>query len=703
MNKQIETKTAMLIIAGAVVIFLLSTIAAIKLYSGQNLSLSLPGANKSTPSVISERPTPKDEAALKDKIAKFSSEQEFKNYLEISGESNASPFFGFGRGGAVMDNSMPAASTAMDKSSAREMTLSAPQTPSPERVSGTNVQVLGIDEPDIIKTDGQQVYLSRMDNNRPIPMIDVERRSLRPSDSKIGMIYPYPYPEFSSKTSILKAFPPDDLKVISEIDKNGDLLLYNDSLIVFSENKHKLFGYNIGNPEEPKEKWTVEIKENDELISARLYKNKVYLVTRSFIKPDRPCPIEPFIANGSTIRYSCDQIYHPSHNVPVDLTYNLLSFDATTGSPDKTASFVGSSSASVLYMSDQAIYLTYNYPGNYVKLLSDFLGLNSDLVPPSISDKIKKIGDYDLSDSAKLTELEDILGHFTRSIGSDEMMRIQNEMTNRVGKFYKEHGRELENTGIVKIGIPDLDIIAMGRVPGKTLNQFSLDEYRDNLRVATTSSSNFGWIGGIISGSNDSSVSDVYVLDKNLNKTGEVTDLGKGERIYSVRFIERNGYVVTFKQVDPFYVLDLADPKNPELKGELKIPGYSSYLHPMDSDTILGVGQENNQVKVTLFDVSTPSNPVELSTYKLDEYYSEIANNHHAFLLDKEHKIFFIPGSKGAYVFSYAGKELKLAKTLSEPGVRRALYINNYLYVISDNKIMVLDESSWEKIKELDL
>ena len=90
---------------------------------------------------------------------------------------------------------------------------------------------------------------------------------------------------------------------------------------------------------------------------------------------------------------------------------------------------------------------------------------------------------------------------------------------------------------------------------------------------------------------------------------GSVVDLGQGERIYSVRFIEDKGYVVTFKQVDPFYVLDLSDPMNPEKKGELKIPGYSSYLHPITKDKILGIGEENNKVKISLFDVSDPADP----------------------------------------------------------------------------------------------
>ena len=142
--------------------------------------------------------------------------------------------------------------------------------------------------------------------------------------------------------------------------------------------------------------------------------------------------------------------------------------------------------------------------------------------------------------------------------------------------------------------------------------------------------------------------------DNKLESIGEVKDLGKTERVYSVRFIDDKGYVVTFRQTDPFYVIDLKNPSNPELKGELKIPGYSGYLHPISKDKILGVGKEDSKVKLSLFDVSDASTPIENAKYIIDDYYSEILQTHKAFMMDSKNKIFFIPGTRGGYIFSYA-------------------------------------------------
>jgi len=183
---------------------------------------------------------------------------------------------------------------------------------------------------------------------------------------------------------------------------------------------------------------------------------------------------------------------------------------------------------------------------------------------------------------------------------------------------------------------------------------------------------------------------------------GSVKDLGKTERIYAVRFLGDMAYVVTFRDTDPFYVLDLSNPKEPELKGELKIPGYSSYLHPITDDLILGIGKEGWEVKLSLFDVATPSEPAEVDKYILEESWSDVLETHHAFLIDRKHGIFFLPGREGGYIFSYADNKLALEKAVRAERARRAIYIDDYLYVVADTKIVVLDETTWEKVNELE-
>jgi len=174
---------------------------------------------------------------------------------------------------------------------------------------------------------------------------------------------------------------------------------------------------------------------------------------------------------------------------------------------------------------------------------------------------------------------------------------------------------------------------ASGSVDGHLLNQFSLDEYEGNLRVAVTEGAPWSF--------EEDSESKIVVLaerDGVLVEIGSVGEMGKGERIYSVRFIGEAAYVVTFRQVDPLYVVDLSDPEAPSVTGELKIPGYSAYLHPIGDGMILGVGQEADSqgrtlgAKATLFDVSDPSDPRELSSWTLAAAYTDVEWEHLAFL-----------------------------------------------------------------------
>ncbi|MCX6797144.1 MAG: beta-propeller domain-containing protein [Candidatus Doudnabacteria bacterium] len=139
------------------------------------------------------------------------------------------------------------------------------------------------------------------------------------------------------------------------------------------------------------------------------------------------------------------------------------------------------------------------------------------------------------------------------------------------------------------------------------------------------------------------------------------------------------------------------------MKGELKIPGFSSYLHPLAANLILGVGQESGKVKLSLFDASNPSDPKELDKYQLDEYWTDVSSTHHAFLQDKDHGVFFLPGGNNGYIFSYKDNKLKLEKAVSNIQAKRALYINDIMYIVGSDKIVTVDEKTWERIGEMEL
>ncbi|MBU4331621.1 beta-propeller domain-containing protein [Patescibacteria group bacterium] len=618
----------------------------------------------------------------------FSSEQEFKEYVQASELAYSGGFaWGGGMRSEMMAIDMEAGEAAMAPAASFSDNAQKNLVSTPDRVSETNVQVLGIDEPDIVKTDGNQIYFSKEQVygwREPMMMEIMEDRKIMPPS------------ESQAATKVIKAFPPADLEVKSSINRQGDLLLYGDMLVVFTYDT--IYGYDISDPGKPDEKWKVEYEDNNYLVSARAYGGKIYLVTQQNINRNNPCPIRPISSNGKILEIACTSVYHPVNSVPVDVTYTALIINPDTGNISQDISFVGTSGTSIVYMSTDSLYITYSYYGDFTEFFYNFLIQESDIFPSWVTEKVKKLMDYDISAGSKLSELQVILNDYQNSLSNDDRLKLENELSNRLEDYFDAHKRELEKTGIAKIGLEDFKVQATGVVPGQPLNQFSVDEYNDHLRIATTIGNRFWMFGG-----NGESANDVYVLDDELKITGSVANMGLTERIYSARFIADMGYIVTFRQTDPFYVLDLSDPKNPQLKGELKIPGYSSYLHPIAKDRILGIGKEDNQVKISLFDVSDPTNPKEASKYTLSEYWSDILNTHHAFLADSKHEIFFLPGSNGGYIFSYASDKLQLEKAISDIRAKRALYINDYLYIIGEDKISVVSEIDWERVNELEL
>ncbi|MEL3971639.1 beta-propeller domain-containing protein [Rossellomorea oryzaecorticis] len=289
---------------------------------------------------------------------------------------------------------------------------------------------------------------------------------------------------------------------------------------------------------------------------------------------------------------------------------------------------------------------------------------------------------------------------------------------------------DVSSTEVYKFGVKDSEIAykASGKVPGRILNQFSMDEHEGYFRIATTD--------GEVWNDDKPSSNALYILDENMKKTGEVTNLAKGERIYSVRFMGDKAYIVTFKQVDPLFVIDTADPEQPKVLGELKIPGFSTYLHPIDENHLIGFGFDTkimddgksfneepriirSGMKISLFDITDFHNPKEADTeiiggrgthsYLLDDHkalFHEPARNLYGFPISVYHDK---EGSEYEQVFDYQGallyeitpeKGIELKAKLAgddkgqkeiyetwENNIQRLLYIDDYVYTLSNSKI----------------
>jgi uncharacterized secreted protein with C-terminal beta-propeller domain len=315
------------------------------------------------------------------------------------------------------------------------------------------------------------------------------------------------------------------------------------------------------------------------------------------------------------------------------------------------------------------------------------------------------------------------------------------------------------NTLVYKFALNDGNITftAKGEVPGTILNQFSMDEYNKYFRIATTT-------GQVWNNSSNPSKNNIYVLDNNMQLAGKVEDIAPGERIYSVRFMGQRGYLVTFEMVDPLFVIDFKNLNNPKILGQLKIPGYSNYLHPYDENHLIGFGKDtivlpvkdvNGKVtgeqayymgmKIAIFDATDVNNPKEKFSAMIGDRGtdSELLYNHKALLFSKEKDLLAFPVNlfelkpgqskinqqynypeygtltyQGAYIynidlekgFTMKGKITHMSSSeLKDLGgnynwlnnVERILYIDDTLYTVSKGKIRASNINSLSTIREI--
>ena len=239
---------------------------------------------------------------------------------------------------------------------------------------------------------------------------------------------------------------------------------------------------------------------------------------------------------------------------------------------------------------------------------------------------------------------------------------------------YDDYNEYDDYTNIYKFSIQedgDIEYLAKNKVRGTTINQFSLDEYNENLRVGLETSDG----------------SKVVVLDNKLNKIGETGCLSKGEKMYSTRFLGERAYMVTYKNTDPLYVIDLSNPNEPKVLGKLKIPGYSTYLHPYDEHHLIGIGMQTKEtiyrdlqgrvtstsaritgMKMALFDVSDVNNPKQISQTIIGDSRttSAILTNHKALLFSKEKGILAIPVNSYPSDFEVESSSDDISKLVSQ-------------------------------------
>lgn len=305
--------------------------------------------------------------------------------------------------------------------------------------------------------------------------------------------------------------------------------------------------------------------------------------------------------------------------------------------------------------------------------------------------------------------------------GSAGLCYVSGENIYVTESCYDTDDSDVTRTAIRKVAYHDglLEGAAQTKIDGLLNDSFSIDEYNGYLRLVTTISSE----NGVMPISRESSPAEpdtsnaLYVLDGELQLVGEIGDLAPGETVYSARFMGDTGYFVTFRQVDPLFSADLSDPASPQIIGELKIPGFSEYLHPYGEGRLLGIGMDVDEegvttegVKLSMFDISDPGNVTEVSKYILeDKYGTDVSYNYKAVFVDVDKNLFGFRAYGGNgdvyYLFSYdeseGFQEMFSRELTAYGGDVRGVYAGEKFYLVVGNTVESFTLSGFEKIDDI--
>src|SRR3989338_152170 len=612
-------------------------------------------------------------------LKKFSSSKELLAFLEKHSRSTPllptnvlapTPLgFGDGFGGAVEDiASVPA-------------------------YSPTNIQVPGVDEADIIKTDGKYIYVV-VDQN----------------------LY------------IVEAYPPEQAKIVARIFFEGvpkELYIQDNFLAVYgldwtpldqeiSLNRASEFTFfqvfDIQDKSNPKK--IRDLSFEGTFFTSRRVGDYVYLVVQQYdVNPDPVMPIPYVLENGKAL--STDSTVSPCNCPDVfyfDSPYNFYQFTTIAVVNMRKYEEVFQHQVYLLpgatspYVSKDALYLTYT---KYIEpdelsfevLMERMFDRLSQDAKNTVWN-IERVDEMILSTQEKRWKILEVFGKFRASLTGEERTRYDDEVTAGLKAKYKEISDKLEVTVIHKFKLDSARVVSVGvaEVTGRVNDQFSMDESGGYFRIATTKGPFFA---EFVEDPQRTSWSNVYVLDEKMKVVGRLEGLAKGESNFASRFLGNRVYLVTFEQMDPLFAIDLSDPRQPTLLGELKLPGFSTYLHPYNENILIGLGHETSLgesdavnvegLKVSLFDVSNVQELREIDSYVIGGVGSdsEALREHKAFLFSKEKNLLVFPAqlqkvdsSDYEPVFEFLGA---LVFNINENGIELRERVNHSFNPISND------------------
>ena len=646
-------------------------------------------------------------------IKQFQSQEDLNNFIKENSGSNQDSNIFRGFGGAQMaieTMTEGAAPTALAGKSGDSSAIAGASD-----YSTTNIQVEGVDEADIVKNDGKYIYAVS-----------------------------------GNKLKIIDAYPAENMEVLSEMNISGISSIYinNDKLIVFAnsygtypdvtvtaeesissirclgcdyyggESLSLVYIYDVSDKENPVLDSNLSVEGN--YVDSRMINDFVYVISTKYVNTENPEP-PIYTMNGVMEKVSANDVYYWPYQDTSYVFTSIMAVNIENGEFNNKVYLTGS--ANTIFVSQDNIYLTYQKTADYKEYAKK---IAEEVYYPILSNeydnKIKKVLDSDKNNWEKLNEMQEIVNDYGNSLeDSKEISDFSSDLMGRLEEFNIKIQKETEKTVVHKINV-DKDNIGyqgVGEVPGNVLNQFSMDEFNGYFRIATTTGN---W--------RETSLNHLYVLDEDLKIVGSVEDLAKGERIYSVRFLGDRAYMVTFRQVDPLFVIELSNPEKPEVLGYLKITGFSDYLHPYDENHIIGIGKQATEegrtkgMKIALFDVSDVANPIEEAKIEIGDMGTDsiALYNHRAFLFNKEKKLLVLPISvyeskemgdefsrgigsdivfNGAYVFNINDKEISLRGKITHfdkaskygPAKQEIIGAEREVYGQTYTKI---GENSWE-------
>lgn len=509
---------------------------------------------------------------------------------------------------------------------------------------------------------------------------------------------------YTSELSFQSLLQPENIKGVRSISisatgtnvgaetlfpENGPMLQIGGKLIIFSS--RGISAFTVDGESVDSASWRYEYDAFTEFVDARKIDDYIYVALKTITGSEKKCVYQLMKNELESVSVLCTDAFAPSRVSVANALHTVLKIDPRNGKAIEAFTFLGSATHTSVFLAPEAIFVAYTERKPVAEIAQELVKESRSVFPLWAIKKTEQLARYDIGESAKITEIQDVLNKVRVGLSEEDLRAYDKDFAKSLNMYTNAHRRDLEKTTLIQVMPDHMNAIAVNEVPGRLMGDMG---WIHNSLIVPTTVGFSPWKSTSIFSATQS---DIYVLNEGMRVVGSILGIGVGNAEYSFRFDNRYGFATSSRDPENVRVLDVSSPTKPFVFSPVDVQGTLSCFYSVDERQIVAIAKENDNLKVTLLDVSPSGHIHQTDSLDMESTWSAFLEKQQLLGSEPDDKLLFIPTDAGMSILSYAGDRIRFQASSTNPGAYIFSPKGEYAYTTGLFGVEVLRKSDWNR------